>query len=138
MSEKYNWKAEWYELRNQMECKEAIHHEEINALKSKIAELEDEYKNKYVRRETLNQYMWERDVAISQLEELGLGFGQKVDGMKAVNVNKLAESIEDKMTYMCGCRNCIETVTQIIKGDRRPFDSQCNECNNEECKVKQQ
>jgi len=77
----YNWKAEWYELRNQMECKEAIHCEEINALKNKIAELEDEYKNKYVRRETLNQYMWERDTAISQLEELGLGFGQKINGV---------------------------------------------------------
>ena len=26
----------------------------------------------------LGQYMWERDVAISQLEELGLSLGQKV------------------------------------------------------------
>ena len=85
----------------------------------------------------LGQYMWERDVAISQLEELGLSLGQKVDGMKVININKLAKNIENKMTYMCGCRNCIETVTQIIKGERKPFDSQCDECNNEECEVKQ-
>lgn len=30
----------------------------------------------------LGQYMWERDVAISQLEELGLSLGQKVDYVK--------------------------------------------------------
>lgn len=29
----------------------------------------------------VGQYRWERDVAISQLEELGLGFGQKIDGV---------------------------------------------------------
>ena len=26
------------------------------------------------------QYRWERNVAISQLEQLGIGFGQKIDG----------------------------------------------------------
>lgn len=29
----------------------------------------------------LGQYVWERDVAVSQLEELGLGFGQEIDGV---------------------------------------------------------
>ena len=29
----------------------------------------------------IEQYKWERDVAISQLEELGLGLGQKIDGV---------------------------------------------------------
>lgn len=29
----------------------------------------------------LEQYRWERDVAISQLEELGLSFGRKIDGV---------------------------------------------------------
>lgn len=29
----------------------------------------------------VGQYRWERDVAISQLEELGIGFGQKIDGV---------------------------------------------------------
>lgn len=27
------------------------------------------------------QYKWERDIAIKQLEELGLSFGQKIDGV---------------------------------------------------------
>ena len=32
-----------------------------------------------VSRSLFDQYKWERDVAISQLEELGIGFGQKID-----------------------------------------------------------
>lgn len=28
-----------------------------------------------------DQLIWERDVAIKQLEELGIGFGQKIDGV---------------------------------------------------------
>ena len=36
----HNWEAEWNELRNQMECKEAMHREETDALKIRIAELE--------------------------------------------------------------------------------------------------
>ena len=35
-----DWKSEWYELRKQMECKEAKHHEEVNTLRRKITELE--------------------------------------------------------------------------------------------------
>ena len=34
-----------------------------------------------VSRGLFDQYKWERDVAISQLEELGIGFGQKIDGV---------------------------------------------------------
>lgn len=30
--------------------------------------------------ELAEQYRWERDVAINQLEQLGIGFGEKVDG----------------------------------------------------------
>ena len=33
-----------------------------------------------VPKELFNQYKWERDVAIAQLDELGLGFGEKIDG----------------------------------------------------------
>ena len=36
----HNWEAEWQELRNQMECQEAKHREETDALKRRIAELE--------------------------------------------------------------------------------------------------
>lgn len=34
-----------------------------------------------VSRGLFDQYKWERDVAISQLEELGISFGQKIDGV---------------------------------------------------------
>ena len=42
---------------------------------------------------------------------------------------ELANAIEEKMTYMCGCRNCITKVTMIIKDDVKPFESQCENCN---------
>lgn len=29
----------------------------------------------------VDQFKWERDVAIQQLEELGIGFGEKIDGV---------------------------------------------------------
>lgn len=29
----------------------------------------------------VDQFKWERDIAIEQLEELGIGFGQKIDGV---------------------------------------------------------
>lgn len=29
----------------------------------------------------IEQFRWERDVAIEQLNELGIGFGQKIDGV---------------------------------------------------------
>ena len=29
----------------------------------------------------VDQYRWERDIALGQLEELGIGFGQKIDGV---------------------------------------------------------
>ena len=34
-----------------------------------------------VSRGLFEQYKWERDVTISQLEELGISFGQKIDGV---------------------------------------------------------
>ena len=30
---------------------------------------------------TIDQIRWERDIAISQLKELGISFGQKIDGI---------------------------------------------------------
>lgn len=34
-----------------------------------------------VSRGLFEQYKWERDIAIAQLEELGISFGQKIDGV---------------------------------------------------------
>lgn len=44
-------------------------------------------------------------------------------------LEELADEVEDKMTYMCGCKNCIETVKRIIKDDVKPFDMYCDSCN---------
>ena len=85
----------------------------------------------------IEQIIWERDVAIEQLNELGLSLGQKVDDVKVINLNELTKNVEEKMTYMCGCRNCIETITQVIKGERKPLESHCSQCGKfEECKEK--
>lgn len=48
----------------------------------------------------LGQYMWERDVAISQLEELGLSLGQKVDYVKeTINKQIAQDTIIDPYFY---------------------------------------
>ena len=44
----------------------------------------------------LEQYRWERDIAVSQLEELGLCLGQKIDGVY------LTKEEMDKLGYVCG------------------------------------
>lgn len=44
------------------------------------------------------------------------------------HLQDLADQVEAKMTYMCGCRNCIETVKSIIRDDVKPFESQCIHC----------
>ena len=56
----------------------------------------------------LGQYMWERDVAISQLEELGLSLGQKVDHVKEtidkqVTKDVIAEKYFYGENYYCPC-----------------------------------
>ena len=38
----------------------------------------EEYKDKYVSRAVFEQVVWENNVAISQLEELGYGLGEKI------------------------------------------------------------
>ena len=43
-------------------------------------------------------------------------------------MNTVLNAVEEKMTDMCGCRNCIEKVTMIINGDVKPFESQCKNC----------
>lgn len=40
----------------------------------------------------------------------------------------LASAVVEKMMYMCGCRNCITKIEQIIMDDIKPFDNQCDNC----------
>ena len=63
----------------------------------------------------LGQYMWERDVAISQLEELGLSLGQKTDDVQqAINFKKYFDEL-----YGEG----LEVVNWHLNGDLEPFDN---------------
>ena len=63
----------------------------------------------------IEQIRWERDVAISQLEELGLGLGQKVDHVKElIDKNKSKSLVNyDNCGNKCismRCPNCFEMV----------------------------
>jgi len=51
----------------------------------------------------LSQYVWERDVAISQLEELGLSFGQKIDGVY-ITKEEYEKLLEYKYMYEDLCK----------------------------------
>lgn len=42
--------------------------------------------------------------------------------------NDIANEVEEKMTDMCGCRNCIEKVKMIINGEVKPIENQCKYC----------
>lgn len=56
-----------------------------------------------VSRGLFEQYKWERDVAISQLEELGIGFGQKIDGVYLTN-EEYEKLLEYKHMYEDLCK----------------------------------
>ena len=54
------------------------------------------------------------------------------------HLHMIAEQVEDKIEYMCGCRNCIETMKAIIVRNFKPRESQCEQCYKfEECRKKQ-
>lgn len=42
----------------------------------------------------VEQYRWERDVAIDQLKQLGIGFGEKVDGKGSTELLKKVEQLQ--------------------------------------------
>ena len=59
-----------------------------------------------VHRETLEQVMWERDVALHQLEEIGKGLGEKMDDVEPVRhgrwqVNEMFD-YKDMTCLSCG------------------------------------
>ena len=69
------------------------------AYKMAIEALEQE--SKMVHRETLEQVMWERDVAINQLKELGYEFGEKIRTDKDAITRKAAIEALDKLCDRC-------------------------------------
>ena len=50
----------------------------------------------------LGQYKWERDIAIGQLEELGLSLGQKIDGVYLAH-DQYNELLEYRYRYESLC-----------------------------------
>lgn len=56
-----------------------------------------------VSRGLFEQYKWERDVAISQLEDLGISFGQKIDGYYLTS-EEYKEMFEYRIMYEDLCR----------------------------------
>lgn len=63
----------------------------------------------------VDQYRWERDVAIDQLEQLGIGFGEKVNGKlpRWISVDeRLPEDDEWVLTYYGNSYGCIMAVLQ--------------------------
>lgn len=51
----------------------------------------------------------------------------EIERLKA-HINEVADKVEDKMTYMSGCQNLIQTVKKIILGDKIPTESLCDNC----------
>ena len=70
----------------------------------------------------LGQYMWERDVAISQLEELGLSLGQKVDHVKEA----IDKATPMKLKEVKGMYDITKPVCPRCGDDL--FREYCSEC----------
>ena len=72
----------------------------------------------------LEQVMWERDVAIDQLKELGYGLGQKIekltDGDRAVSLN----AVKETLCSMCDEWRCNENCSKKREFDKLPSVSQ--------------
>ena len=56
-----------------------------------------------VSRDLFEQYKWERDIAIEQLDELGISLGEKIDGFYLTK-EEYEELLEYKHMYEDLCR----------------------------------
>lgn len=80
---------------------------------SMIENIYDEVKDNYVRKTTLDQYMWERDVAISQLNEIGLDLGNDMSNVKILldkmdKISKIMHIYEK--TFDWGCNDSVHPI----------------------------
>lgn len=67
------------------------------------------------------------DCECERLEKADENQQAEIERLKA-HINEVADKVEDKMTYMSGCQNLIQTVKKIILGDETPFESLCDNC----------
>ena len=67
------------------------------------------------------------DCECERLEKADENQKVEIERLKA-HINEVADKVEDKMTYMSGCQNLIQTVKKIILGDKTPSESLCDNC----------
>lgn len=75
----------------------------------------------------------EKEPLLAYLENMGvskyiISTIDKEERFHVLDIDEIAAGVEEKMTYMCGCLNCIDRVTAIITNDNRAVKSHCNEC----------
>jgi hypothetical protein len=90
-----------------------------------VSEVEAEYKDKFVFASVCEQIMWERDVAISQLKELGYGLGEKIRKVEAEYGNgwipcseRLPEEPEENPEFD---GKALEVYLVSLKGTKYPW-----------------
>ena len=87
---------------------------------------------KFVSQGVVDQICWERDVALSQLEQIGKGLGSKMDDIVAMlKEQEAVKPVRDKQTgrmWLCG--NCGSYVgfEDHDPNDPNEFDKYCREC----------
>lgn len=63
----------------------------------------------------LEQYIWERDIALSKLEELGLGFGEKTDKVKdLIDRDNEEEAIYKHESGTFVCPSCGASTFSLV------------------------
>lgn len=63
----------------------------------------------------LEQYIWERDIALSQLEELGLGFGEKTGRVKTlIDRDNEEEAIYKHESGTFVCPSCGASTFSLV------------------------
>lgn len=69
--------------------------------------------DKYVSRELFEQYKGERDIAISQLNDLGIELGEKVE-LKAIPIEWLKNKADEQHTLSFYMGNKPITIDELI------------------------
>ena len=66
---------------------------------------------------------------MSLQDEIKTGLKQAISRENEKKIREdIANAVVAKIAEMCGCRNCMIEIEQIIKGERKPFENQCAEC----------
>ena len=66
----------------------------------------------------IGQYMWERDIAIEQLNELGIGLGEKVDHIrKTVDKSNVQDAVYKNGIFVCPNCEAATFPLSLYNGD---------------------